>query len=503
MLGNAASSIIVAGIVLGIIIVIHELGHFLVAKFFKIKVETFSVGFGPRLFGFRKGDTDYRISAFPLGGYVKMAGETPMDEVKGFDYEFLSKPKWQRFLVASAGPAMNVILAVALIAGLYIHGTDIPEFMLGQAVVNTVEQGSPAEQAGIRPGDVIASLDGKNSPNWEEVQNTVIISPGRPLPITVERNGTKLDLTVTPEKRGREEAGDVGIYPAIGHGRTVVGHVKPNSPAQRAGLQPGDEIIRVNGQDLRTSSLSLQQTIQKMPEKTLAITVLRREVPPSFGSSEQPKQGVFSSLWNGAKRLFGGNSVGANVAAPLSTDSHPTQIQSEPKEVELQVTPEMEDGRRMIGIDLDLRLLAGPTVHIKLSPLPALEKSLQANKENAALIFQIVGRLVRREASLKQLDGPVGIVAFSGQAYQAGFATLVTFMALISLNLGILNILPIPILDGGVILLLVIESLLGRDLSLRIKERIVQASFVFLLMLTVIVIYNDVVKLLPPTTPTP
>jgi regulator of sigma E protease len=208
-------------------------------------------------------------------------------------------------------------------------------------------------------------------------------------------------------------------------------------------------------------------------------------------------------LWNGAKRLFGGNSVGANVAAPLSTDSHPIQIQSEPKEVELQVTPEMEDGRRMIGIDLDLRLLAGPTVHIKLSPLRALEKSLQTNKENAALIFQIVGRLVRREASLKQLDGPVGIVAFSGQAYQAGFATLVTFMALISLNLGILNILPIPILDGGVILLLVIESLLGRDLSLRMKERIVQASFVFLLMLTVIVIYNDVVKLLPPTTPTP
>jgi len=248
----------------------------------------------------------------------------------------------------------------------------------------------------------------------------------------------------------------------------------------------------------------LQQTIQKMPEQTFPITVLRGgEAPPSLSSSgsassEQPKQGFFSSLWNGTKRLFGGNSVGANVAAPLSTDSRP--VESGPKEVELQVTPEMKDGRRMIGIDLQL---AGPTVHIKLSPIPAFEKSLQTNKENAALIFQIVGRLLRREASLKQLDGPVGIVAVSGQAYQAGFATLLTFMALISLNLGILNILPIPILDGGVILLLVIESLMGRDLSLRMKERIVQASFVFLLMLTVIVIYNDVVKLLPPTTPTP
>ncbi|HLH32055.1 MAG TPA: RIP metalloprotease RseP [Terriglobia bacterium] len=444
MLGNAASSIIIAGIVLGIIIVIHELGHFLVAKFFKIKVETFSVGFGPRLIGFRKGDTDYRISAFPLGGYVKMAGETPMDEVKGADYEFLSKPKWQRFLVASAGPAMNVILAVGLIAGLYMHGTDVPEFMLGQAVVNIVDQGSAAERAGIRPGDVIASFDGKTNPNWEEVQNTVLINPGRPLPITVERNGTKIALTVTPDRRGREEAGDVGMYPVI---RTVVGSVLPNSPAQRAGVKSGDEIIRVKGQDLRTSGRTLQQTIQKMPEQTFPITVLRGT-----------------------------------------------------KEVDLEVSPEWKDGRRMIGIDLQL---AGPTVHIKLSPIPALEKSLQSNKENAALIFQIVGRLLRREASLKQLDGPVGIVAVSGQAYQAGFATLLTFMALISLNLGILNILPIPILDGGVILLLVIESLMGRDLSLRMKERIVQASFVFLLMLTVIVIYNDVVKLLPPTQPTP
>src|SRR5579883_501748 len=361
MLGNAASSIIIAGIVLGIIIVIHELGHFLVAKFFKIKVETFSVGFGPRLIGFRKGDTDYRISAFPLGGYVKMAGETPMDEVKGADYEFLSKPKWQRFLVASAGPAMNVILAVGLIAGLYMHGTDVPEFMLGQAVVNIVDQGSAAERAGIRPGDVIASFDGKTNPNWEEVQNTVLINPGRPLPITVERNGTKIALTVTPDRRGREEAGDVGMYPVI---RTVVGSVLPNSPAQRAGVKSGDEIIRVKGQDLRTSGRTLQQTIQKMPEQTFPITVLRGT-----------------------------------------------------KEVDLEVSPEWKDGRRMIGIDLQL---AGPTVHIKLSPIPALEKSLQSNKENAAFIFQIVGRLLRREASLKQLDGPVGIVAVSGQAYQAG-----------------------------------------------------------------------------------
>ena len=497
MLGNAASSIIIAGIVLGIIIVIHELGHFMVAKFFKIKVETFSVGFGPRLIGFRKGDTDYRISAFPLGGYVKMAGETPMDEVKGLDYEFLSKPKWQRFLVASAGPAMNVILAVALITGLYIYGTDVPEFLIGQAIVNVVEPGSPADKAGVKPGDQIVSFDGKRNPDWQDVQNTVLVNPGRALPLTIERNGQAIQLTVTPERKGREEAGDVGMFPVI---RTIVQDVQPNSPAFRAGVKPGDEIIRVNGTDLRTSGRTLQQTIQQMSEKTFPITVLRSENPPQSAPAVEQPRGVLSTLWNGVLRFLGRGRDETNVVNPALANSRSAaeDAKSEFKEVDLQVSPEMRDGHRMIGIGIQF-----PTVHVKLAPVQAFEKSIESNKENAALIFQVIGRLLRREASLKQLDGPVQIVAVSGQAYQAGFATLLTFMALISLNLGILNILPIPILDGGVILLLVIESLMGRDLSLRMKERIVQASFVFLLMLTVIVIYNDVVKLLPPTQPIP
>src|SRR5262247_4116718 len=176
MMGGVLSNIGVAIVVLGVIIVIHELGHFLVAKFFKIKVEIFSVGFGPRLFGCRKGEKDYRISAFPLGGYVKMAGETPMDAVTGEAYEFLSKPKWQRFLVAVAGPAMNVILAVGLITGLYIYGTEVPEFLIGAVVVGAVDHDSPAEKAGLKAGDEIVSFDGKTNPTWEDVQNQIVTS---------------------------------------------------------------------------------------------------------------------------------------------------------------------------------------------------------------------------------------------------------------------------------------------------------------------------------------
>src|SRR5437867_10380193 len=189
MIGSVFSNIVVALVVLGVIIVIHELGHFLVAKFFKIKVETFSVGFGPRLVGFRRGETDYRISAFPLGGYVKMAGETPTDTITGAEHEFLSKPKWQRFLVAAAGPAMNIVLAVGILAALYVYGTEVPEFLMGQAVVGAVEPGSPADRAGIKPGDEIVSLDGNDRPDWQDVFNVVLTSPGANLPVALERNG--------------------------------------------------------------------------------------------------------------------------------------------------------------------------------------------------------------------------------------------------------------------------------------------------------------------------
>jgi len=495
MMGGVLFNIGVAIVVLGVIIVIHELGHFLVAKFFKIKVEIFSVGFGPRLFGFRKGETDYRISAFPLGGYVKMAGETPMDAVTGEAYEFLSKPKWQRFLVAAAGPAMNIILAVGLIAGLYMYGTDVPEFLIGQAVINVVEPGSPAEQAGIKPGDQIVSFDGVERPDWQDVQNTVITSPGRTIPIVIEREGKQFQFTVTPVRKGREEAGDVGMFPYY---RQIVQDVQPNSPALAAGIHAGDEIIRVNGIDIRANGRTLPQILQQITEKTFPISVLRSENPAAAVRAPEPRRGFFSAAWNRLVHLFTRNGTALDATAPRPSDVQQVAAAEQRKEVELQVTPELREGRKMIGIGLQY-----PSVHIKLGPMAALQKSIESNKENAVLIFQVIGRLVKREASVKQLDGPISIISYSGQAYQAGFVTLFTFMALISLNLGILNIMPIPILDGGVILLLIIESLLGRDLSLRMKERIVQASVVFILMVMVIVLYNDVVKLLPPAQPGP
>src|SRR4029453_10853502 len=206
MVGSVFSNLGVAVVVLGIIIVIHELGHFLVAKFFKIKVETFSIGFGPRIIGFKYGDTDYRVSGFPLGGYVKMAGENTGESVTGAPNEFLSKPKWQRFLVAAAGPVMNVVLALGLLTGLFMYGTEVAEFTEGEAVIGVVEENSAAKAAGILPGDRILSIAGKERPNWEEVEARVMTNAGQTIPVVLNRNGDRVETSLTPSKQGPNEA---------------------------------------------------------------------------------------------------------------------------------------------------------------------------------------------------------------------------------------------------------------------------------------------------------
>ena len=428
--------------VLGVVIILHELGHFLVARYFKIRIETFSVGFGPRLLGFRRGDTDYRLSAFPLGGYVKMAGDTPSETLTGDPHEFLSKPKWQRFLVASAGPLMNMILAVILLSGLFMYGREVPEVLTTQASVGVIETGSPADQAGIRKGDRIAEFEGKVKPNWQEVEARVALNAGKSLSLVLDRNGESIPTTVIPVKKEPSERGYVGMGPQV----PVIVKRVTSEAAKAAGLQPGDEVTNVNGIDLTASAETIQTILQGIKEPTFPIIVNR--------SGEMLK---------------------------------------------LQITPFLKDGLKYIGMDL----LPPPTVTIKLGFSEAVSKSISTNVEYGKAIFQVIGMLFKREASLKQLDGPIGIVRASGEALNQSFATLISLMALISLNLGLLNILPIPVLDGGVMLMLIVESLMGRDMSLRLKERINFVSVIALLMLTVLVVYNDIIKMIPTSSPVP
>lgn len=443
MLGNLVTDVVVVVIVLGLMIFIHELGHFLAAKWFGVRVLTFSLGFGKRLLGFRRGDTDYRVSALPFGGYVKMSGEDPSQPLAGDPAEFLNKPRWQRFVIAIMGPAMNIVLAIALLAVLYRYHFQKPAFEEQPARVGDVEPSSPAAQAGVLAGDLIVRVGGISNPKWEDVMPKIATSAGQPLPLEVERDGHLLSLTITPKADARDEMGYAGWAPEV---PCVLGTVEPSFPAGKAGLKAGDRIAAIDGNKI-TGWGALIRALQSGQGKRVDFTVER----------------------NG-------------------------------KEFHLQVQPIYTDA----GSDGEKRWRIGvgaPRREVVVRQLPwgeALAVSVEDNLRNCLVTIDFIGKLLTRRMSPRLISGPIGIAQLSGEAYKEGMAALLMAVSFISLQLGIFNLLPIPILDGGVIVLLLIEGLIRRDLSLKVKERVAQAGMAFLLLLVVFVMYNDLIKTFKP-----
>src|SRR5271166_4233273 len=441
-------TIFIMGIVLGLMILIHEFGHFAVAKHFGVRVEVFSIGFGKRLFGFRKGETDYRISAIPLGGYVKMSGENPMDDRTGDPGEFLSHPRWQRFIIALAGPAMNIMLAIALLTGVYMVHYEYPAVLDDPAVVGWVNPNTPAEKAGIQKGDKIVRVDDIDNPNWEQVDVKDALSPNQPLKFAIERDGKIIEKTMSPEPLGPNQYGAMGWVPQ--ESSVTLTTVESGMPAEKAGLRVGDKILSANGQDIPALE-ALVQMLNRTKDQPLQLVVLR----------------------NAQKMAF--------TVKPILDSRGPTP-----------------DPRYRIGV------ASVPTKVVKLPFVDALKRSLSDNKRSSFLILELLQKMVQRKVSMRQVDGPIGIgSAVGAAAREEGWTPLLLITAAISLNLGIMNLLPIPILDGGVILLLLIESIMQKEISLPIKERIYQAAFVFLVLFAVMVIYNDLVKTLPGLTRMP
>ena len=408
----------------------------------------FSIGFGKRLLGFKKGDTDYRISAIPLGGYVKMSGENPMDDRTGDPGEFLSHPRWQRFLVALAGPAMNVMLAFALWTGIFMAHYEYPAVIDGPAVVGWILPGTPAASAGIQPGDQIVRVDDIENPNWEQVGFKEALSPNQPLKFEILRNGVISGITLVPQPIGRNQSGDVGLIPKEPFFTATI--IEPGMPAEQAGMKIGDQILTVNGQEIPATE-ALVDIMSRTKEQPLEIVVLR----------------------NGQKMTF--------RVHPILSAGHP------PGEM-----------RYRIG------LASIPTKVVQLPFPAAVRKSVGECVKNSSLILELLRKMVEHKVSIRQVDGPIGIgSAIGSAAREEGWTPLFFVSAIISLNLGVMNLLPIPILDGGVILLLFIEGLMRKEISLPIKERIYQAAFVFLVLFAVMVIYNDLVKTLPGLTRMP
>jgi regulator of sigma E protease len=421
--------------VLGVLVFVHELGHFLAAKRVGIRVLKFQLGFNPTVLSFRRGDTEYGIGALPLGGYVKMAGENPEEERTGRKDEFLSKTKWERFQVLIMGPTMNLLLAVVLTAIVLFQGAEVPIFDDQPPVVGVVAAGSPAEKGDIRPGDRITSVAGRSVDTWEQFFITIESRANREVTIGLLRNGVELTRKVTPippPGNSRFEIGDIGVLPNV---HPHIPAVVPGDPAERAGIKAGDVVTAVNGQPI-TFSGQLRDAIAKRPGQRITLSILRDGTP---------------------------------VTVPVETRQGETG---------------------WIGISI-----LDETKSIKPTAIEAVGMSVQKNVQFAGMILQTVWGLLTRETSPKQLMGPVAIAQLSGESAQLGWIPLFMLMATISLNLGLLNLLPIPVLDGGHIFIMALEGLARRDFSVRVKEKMLLAGFVVLMMLMVTVIYNDLARI--------
>jgi regulator of sigma E protease len=425
-------------VLIGIMIVIHELGHYWAARWFDIRVDTFSIGFGPRMIGFRKGETDFRIAWVPFGGYVRMAGEHPGDEMD--PRGFLAKPRWQRLVVVFAGPAMNMVLAIGLLAGLFMIQYPKLANADGPATIGYVKPNSAAALAGLREGDVIVQAGDKTHPTWEDVLLMEVVSANKAMPVLAERGSERLPFTVTPQL---DEKTGVGVAGWAEKTEIEVGGLVAGMDAARKGLQPGDLLVSINGRPINTA-FSIHEELKRSDGKPVDLVYRRagREstvsITPSFSTD-----------------LPGGN-------------------------------------RWMIGVELAPRV-----TYTRLGPGEAIRESISQNMKGASLIYQFIHALLERRSSPKSIEGPIRIAQLSGEAARRGPASFVNLMATVSLNLAIFNLLPIPILDGGVILLLLIEMLIRRDLSLQFKDAVFKLGFVFLMVVVVFVLYNDLTKILP------
>ena len=437
-------------VVLGIMVLVHEAGHFITAKLCGVRVEVFSIGFGKRILGFKRGDTDYRLSLLPLGGYVKMSGEQPNEAATGDPGEFASHPRWQRILIGLSGPVSNFLLAFLLMTGLYMMHNEVDQYMSGPAVVDFVPQESIAARAGFLPGDRIVAIGNDRDPTWQQAGIRVGLDSNMNVPVVVDRsvNGrpTQVTLNLPLNSAGKPDGLDVeaiGLEPRIQQNALTIHDATPDFPLAKAGVRAGDTLLAVNGVQLH-STLSVMAYLQQNGARPVDLTIGR------------------------------GGQVMHFTVMPVQGD----------------------DGTGRMGYRLGFRA-EPPPFTVEQLPLPeAAARSATFNLHNCGYILEVLHRLFSRHSNVQQLSGPIGIARVTGEAITLpGWQPIIGEMALISLNLGIFNLLPIPILDGGMIFLLLIEGIIRRDLNQEFKERIYQVAFVVLVLFAVFVMFNDVSKL--------
>lgn len=452
-------------IMLGILVLVHEFGHFVVAKSFGVRVESFNIGFGTRLFGFRHGGTDYRVNLLPLGGYVKMSGELPGEpaakaakaaagdteafiaEAKSDDpADYSNHPRWQRILIAIAGPAANFILTLLLLTAIYMGHNEVPNYIGSPATIDYVVPHSAAAAAGLQPGDRILRFDGVENPTWQQIILQAVLNMNHSVAMVVEKNGEQRHTSLflkSPPDPDNFSLGDAGFTPVEQTKPLKVALIEPGMPGTKAGLKVGDSIVAVDGVKLH-SLPSMIMYLQQNGARPVTLQLLRDGKPLSL--TVQPKE----------------------VGAPNGVPEYQIGFATEP-----------------------------PPSHFERLSLPqAFSHSASEFAKESTFVGDVLHRVVTNRMSVKTLSGPVGIARETGQIVSLpGWTPVLSETASISLQLGLLNLLPIPILDGGVILLLVVESIMRHDLNEGFKERVYQGAFVFLVLLMVFILFNDLSKI--------
>ncbi len=444
------STVVQLAIVLGIMVLVHEFGHFAAAKLCGIRVEVFSVGMGRRILGFRRGDTDYRLSILPIGGYVKMAGDTPGEAPSGDPGEFNAHPRWQRVVVALAGPIANIVLAFVLMTAVSMLHNEVQEYINGPARTDYIAANSPAAATGIRAGDLVVHYDTVENPTWEQVAIRSLLNINHPVAFSFLHDGQRHDTSLQVDAKGSADnfsLDKLGLIPKEQNTPVQIAELEPSMPAARAGLIARDQIASVDGLQFH-SVPALLAYLQDQAGKPAHLTVLRT----------------------------GG---GTNQTLPI------------------ELTPQLADS----GIGgktyrLGFRPVQPPVKVEKLPLGKAMAASYTVNLKYASLIVEVLKGMFTRHVSMRSLSGPIGIGQQVHQAVEMpGWMPIAGLMAYISINLAIFNLLPFPILDGGMITFLGIESILRRDIDQQIKERVYQVAFVCLLVFGVLVIFNDLSKL--------
>jgi regulator of sigma E protease len=428
-------TILVFALVFGILVFVHEFGHFFMAKLVGIRIEVFSWGYGKRLAGLKRGDTDYRISMIPLGGYVKFSGEEVLEEKRELDpRDFMAKKRWQRFLVLVMGSVMNVCLAIVLLSTINMLGVSVNKYLSEKPVIGWIEPGSPAEKAGLKVDDEILSIDGSKTGTWSDVEMDVGTRPKRKITIEIERGEETRTVDLNTESVTRYDVGYAGFAAKIW---TQVRMVQPGSAAEKAGIKPGDVIRAIDGKPVYFFAFT--DTIKKYPDQQIDLEIMR----------------------NGEL-------------------------------IHIEATPKKEGDVGVLGV-----YPAAESVTEQYGFFKAIGEGAKETAKWAFLVVNFIKDLFIGEASTRQLGGPIEIASFSYETFRMGFTTFLWWIAFISLQLGVINLFPIPMFDGGHVLVLSLEGLFRRDFSVKVKQVIMQIGFVLVIILFVFIILNDVVKRLP------